>query len=77
MGTSFTEYGRAGFWTRDAALEAVLALLEPEDDETNRIWLCAALCELLSDRSVEAARREIASGSVETLRELDRNEVSK
>jgi hypothetical protein len=27
VGTSFTEYGRAGFWTRDAALEAVLALL--------------------------------------------------
>jgi hypothetical protein len=27
MGTSFTEYRGRGFWTRDAALETVLALL--------------------------------------------------
>jgi hypothetical protein len=27
VGTSFTRYRRAGFWTRDAALETVLALL--------------------------------------------------
>lgn len=27
MGTSFTEYRGCGFWTRDAALETVLALL--------------------------------------------------
>jgi hypothetical protein len=39
VGTSFTEYRGSGFWTRDAALEAVLALhvveLEPvaSDDE--------------------------------------------
>jgi hypothetical protein len=30
VGTSFTEYRGSGFWTRDAALEAVLALLVVE-----------------------------------------------
>ncbi len=30
MGTSLTEYRGRGFWTRDAALETVLALLVPE-----------------------------------------------
>ncbi len=30
MGTSFTEYRGGGFWTRDAALETVLALLVVE-----------------------------------------------
>jgi hypothetical protein len=28
VGTSYTEYRRSGFWTRDAALETVLALPE-------------------------------------------------
>jgi hypothetical protein len=30
VGTSFTEYRGSGFWTRDAALETVLALLVVE-----------------------------------------------
>jgi len=49
---------------------AMLDLLERETDPSLRMWLCSALCELVSEQSVEIVRREIASGSEETFREL-------
>jgi HEAT repeat protein len=49
---------------------ALLEFLEVEPDGSLRMWICAALCELVSERSVEAVRREIARGSSETFREL-------
>ena len=45
-----------------ASEEAILALLEAEEDPTIRTSLCRALCRLFSERGVEAVRREIAGG---------------
>jgi hypothetical protein len=48
----------------------MLDLLERETDPSLRMWLCSALCQLVSEQSVEIVRREIASGSEEAFREL-------
>ena len=42
--------------------EAILALLEAEEEPTIRTSLCRGLCRLFSERGVEAVRREIARG---------------
>ena len=62
--------GVLGRIKRPESEEAILALLDIEDDETSRIWLALSLCDLLSERSIEAVRREIATESLEALREL-------
>jgi SEC-C motif len=48
---------------QDAEAEsAILELLENEEDESIRVWLCSALCDQVSERCLEVVGREIASG---------------
>jgi hypothetical protein len=46
----------------EASEDAILALLQVEEDWTYRTILCESLCELFSERGVEVVRREIKSG---------------
>ena len=49
---------------------AILEVIDAEPEASLRMWLCQSLCDLVSDRSVEVARRLIAKGNAETFREL-------
>jgi hypothetical protein len=49
---------------------ALLELLERETVDWARTWICSALCDLVSERAVDAVRKELASGSDEQYREL-------
>jgi hypothetical protein len=56
VGTSFTEYRGLGFWTRDAALETVLALLVLELEPLARLP-AAGLIEVTSPDLARRAER--------------------
>lgn len=77
------EYAKASFHYRLYACEAlgylkhfeseaaIIDLLDQEQDEGLRMWLCLALCDLFSDRAVEIATREVGiARSVGVFREL-------
>jgi HEAT repeat protein len=49
---------------------ALLELLERETVDWARTWICSAICDLISERAVDAVRKELASGSDEQYREL-------
>jgi hypothetical protein len=58
-------------WVRHAEAEsAILEVLEGEKDDSNRIWLCSALCDQISERCLEVVGREIASGDSMVRHEL-------
>ena len=54
--------GAMGKIRHPAAEEAILGLLEIEEDSGIRTMLCLALCEMFSQRGVEVVRRQIHSG---------------
>ena len=54
--------GAMGKIRHPAAEEAILELLEIEEDTSIRTMLCMELCEMFSQRGVEVVRRQIHSG---------------